>query len=207
MADNYKKLWVNTVEKQLQRSSTDGTPFIIPPGYFIQYEAQPLQIVLLSPDDEDPFAYNKLNVDNLGLIVSIDNELDGTTPLAQQDTWTKDTSQNTLRGDLDLNTALLNTAMTVDNFAAYLEIEITDGTSKSKVLRASIAIRQGVTQPTTESPDPSKQYYTAQQSEGIFLKSKVAKGVQITLQSPDGSRTRTIGIDDDGNSIDFTGTQ
>lgn len=199
---NYRKLWVNWQSKTLQRGELDATIELLPS--FLQYETVPFQIVFLAPSDSDPSAsYDRLDISNMSLKVSLNDTLDDASPLAQQETWTKDTSTNAFQGEIVVNTAAMNTYINADNKPLYFEIEVTEGTTRSKVYRANVIIQQGVTSISSESPDPSQEYYTKQESEGRFIGSRLPAGVMITLVSPDGTRERIIGVDDDGQKLDY----
>jgi len=140
------------------------------------------------------------------LTVSINDTLDDATPLAQQQTWAADSTLNFFEGVLDLNTSALNSFVgaTVTGVDAYFQIQIGQtGGQQTTVYQRKILILNSVTQPTTTAPDVLNTYYTAQQSDGLFLKSIGTNGQFITILSPSGNYARTYGVDDGGAPIDI----
>jgi len=204
LADNFRKIWCNWTDKRLQRSNVDGTSIRIPE--FRQYETIPFQVTFVEPSAADPLAsYSLLDISNSTLTVSLNDTLDDATPLAEATggDWSKDTSQNYFRGELVVNTSAMNTYVDAASKALYFQIELVDGTGRSRAYTELTTIKQSVTQVATSSPDPAKEYYTKDESTGLFRGTRFGNGEQLTLVSPDGTHERILGIDNDGNLINF----
>jgi len=199
---NFRKLWVNENTGQLQQDDTNAGPVVLAP--FRQYTTVPLQVVLLEPTPGDLIGtYTRLDVSNISLKVSFNDTVDDLTPLAQQTSWTKDTSNNTFQGTVALNTAAMNSYIDADTKALWMEVEWTEGGARSKPLTVAVQIRRSVTQITSTSPNPSNEYYTKSESHGVFIGRRLGPGEQMTFESQDESHERILGVDNDGNAIDF----
>lgn len=200
---NYRKIWVDWTNKRLLASPTTLGTITLPA--FHKYEVVPFQIGIIEPDPDDPIAtYNRLSVANMSLRVVINDTLDDAAPLVEQASWTKNTATNVFTGELDLNTAGMNSYIgSSDTLTGYFEIQIVDNTCRSKIYRALVDLRQGVSQPTTTSPDPQQEYYTKAEMEGLFPRFLRQAGEQDTWTSPDGAYERTIGVSNDGEPIDI----
>ena len=201
MPTAYRNTYINWLEKRLQIGEQNDAPFVLPE--FVKYENVPFRFYLVELAD-DGFSFNRVNISNLTLIVSIHASFDTATPAAQQATWTKDTTENTFSGELDLNTAGISAAVgSATSVSAYFQITAIDSAGGRRVLyQENITIANSVVQPTTTSPDVTQTYYTAAETDGLFLKSVNGAGVQLTLISPSGNFQRIIGVDDEGQAID-----
>lgn len=200
MATAYRNTFVNWTEKRLQQSLTNGGEFIFP--NFYKYESVPLRLRLVeagaSSDGLGDFSL--VDISNLTLRVTVNDTLDDAAPLAEQQTWTLNASQNYWEGVLDLNTAAMNTYMgSNSSMAAYIQISVAEtGGVWRTVYQRLVTIENSVAQPTTSSPDPVNTYRTAQESDGLYLSGDNRPGLELTLRSPSNNWTLTIGIDDNG---------
>ena len=97
----------------------------------------------------------------------------------------------------------MNTYIDADSKTLYLEVEIVEGTTRSKILTYTTSIARAVSQVTTSSPDPSQEFYNKAESHGLFRGTEWGAGEQLTLKSPSETYCRTLGIDDSGNAIDI----
>lgn len=195
------RLYVNLARKALQFSDQSGSAFVLPTFY--KYETVPLEITLVEPDPVSQLRYIKPDISNIALSVAINDTLDDGSPLAQQTTWTKDTTARTFTGNLELNTAGFNSFLgSSAEKAAYFEIELTEGTARWKVIVAGITVKNAVQQPATTAPSPVQEYYTKAQLDQMFAKYLNGAGQTFTLRSPSGTFERIIGIGDDGTPLD-----
>src|SRR5262245_48659 len=200
MATAYRNTWLNWIERRLQISELNGGEFVFP--RFYKYESVPLQIYLVQPDDggAGPESFSRVDISNLALRITVNDSYDDPTPLAEQATWGKDTAQNAFYGVLDLNTsgcnAYVGSATTV---SAYIQIAVSEtGGVWRVVYQRQITVENSVAQPTSTSPDPQKNYRTAEESDGLYLSGLNRPGLEITLLSPSANWSLTIGIDDNG---------
>jgi hypothetical protein len=195
-----RKLFVNFLKKTLQISDINGGAFILPP--FNKYEAVPFEIVIVEPSSSRGIdRFTRMDVSALSLSVAINDTYDDASPLAYQNTWTKDEVDNVFSGELSLNTAALNTYLGSDSSkAAYFEIAISEGTARSVIYIASVTLQNAVTQSGAVVPTPVDEYYTKAQADSQFVR-KIENGF-VTVTSPGGTYQRVLGVDDGGAAID-----
>lgn len=193
---NRRQLVIDVSTKTLVLSDKRVEPYLLPP--FAKYEKIPFDVVLIKPDPDVRGQWQRLEVADISLTISMHSSLDTASPFVQQATWTKDTSLNTLSGTLDLNTSACNTYVGSNSeVTAYFEVSYIDGDgSRQKAYFASVRIVNAVTQPTSTSPDPAQEYLTAQQCFNLFLKQYNDPGVTCTFVSGSGTITRTLGVTD-----------
>ena len=198
-----RRLFVNLDEKRLQISDRNGGAFTLP--NFNKYETVPLEIVIVQADlgSAGLNRFSRADISPLSLSISINQTFDSATPLAQQTFWSKDETTNTFSGELALNTASMNTYIGAnDSKQAYFEIEIQEGTARSKIFTALVTLQNAVTQVTSTSPAPADEYYTKSQTVAQFVGKIMGAGETITITSPGGIYQRIIGVDDGGAPID-----
>ena len=201
---NYRKLWIDWTEKRLVAGPTSLGTIKLP--VFHKYETIPFQVGVIEADPDDPItSIQQLDVSNASLRMVINDTFDTATPLVEQTSWSKNTDTRLFTGELDLNVAGMNSYIGSDNSkTAYFEVQWVEGNVRTPIFQATINLRQGVAQPTTTSPDPLQTYRTAQESDGLYIGTRLKAGEMITFVSPDGSLERTIGIKDDGTPFDLT---
>ena len=198
---NRRKLFIDWTTKTLIKGLRDQSIYILPT--FHKYETVPLEVSIVEPGTSPTAAWSKLDVDNIALTVSMNDTLDDATPFAMLDTWTKDSEQNTLSGDLILNTVAANAFIgSTASVSAYFEVQMVESSARVKLYRATVTFAQGILQPTSTSPNPSDEYYTKGQTDSLFIKPIMTAGQTITLTSSDGAWQRIIGVNDDGVPID-----
>lgn len=203
MATAKRRLFVNWYTKTLQVSDRVGSPFVLP--HFNKYEVVPLEIVIVEPDLESKgiLRFSRVDISNLSVSVALNDTYDDAAPLAYQNTFTKDETQNVFTGDLSLSTAALNSWLSSSEYKdAYFEIEIQEGSNISKVYLSTVRVYQSVSQVGAIVPSPVDEYYTKAQNDQQFLKPISGPGVQHTLTSPGNVYQRIFGVTDDGQPID-----
>jgi hypothetical protein len=133
--------------------------------------------------------------------MAINDTLEDSTPLAEQTSWSKNTSTNVFSGTLNLNTSAMNTYISATK-APYFELEVSDGTNRVKILQEVCAVAQSLLPVTTTSPDPSRVYLDYNENMGIFVPRVMGNGESITIPSPNGAYQRILGCNDDGTRRD-----
>lgn len=202
MATATRKLFVNWFTKTLQVSDRNGGIVVLPT--FNKYEVIPLEIVIVEPDTSavGPPTFVRVDISNLSLAVALNDTLDDASPLAYQNSFTKDETTNTFAGTLSLNTAALNAWLTSDSLSAYFEIEVQEGSNVSKIYLQTVTVKKSVAQVGATVPSPVDEYYTKAQANAQFLQPISPAGVQHTITSPGAVYVRIIGVTDDGVPVD-----
>lgn len=193
---------MNWLEKRLQISNQNGGGLNFPP--LAKYECIPFKWIIVATDP-DALTYGKIPIDNLSLLVTIADVFDDATPLAQYGAWTKDLTEQSFYGELDLNTPAMNTFLgSSAQTQAKFSIILTEGTARTEIWQSDITIRGSVVAPAYTSPDPLTRYLSADEIESQFVKFYNAPGRDVTFVSPSNLKARTIGGVTDGGS--FTDT-
>ena len=198
-----RRIFVNWFRKQLQVSDRNGGPVVLP--NFIKYETIPFEVVIVQPDVSvvGLDRYSRVDISNLSLSMAINDTYDDATPLVYQPTWTKNENENIFSAELALNTAALNSYLgSSDTKAAFLEIEVQEGTARSKIYIASVTLQNAVTQVTSTTPTPVDEYLTKSQQTAQFAQKVMPAGEQFTITSPSGAYVRIFGVTDGGTAID-----
>lgn len=198
-----RKLFVNVQTKSLQISDRDGGVFALAP--FNKYETVPLEIVLVESDltSRGLPKFTRLDVSPLSISVAINQTFDSAAPLAYQPTFAKDEELNMFSAELALNTAALNTYLGSNtSMPAYFEVEIQEGTARSKIYTAVITLQNAVTQISSVAPTPVDEYLTKSQQVAQFFPRVGEASGQLTFTSPGSVYQRIIGVADDGSPID-----
>lgn len=200
---NYQQLFPNISTKKLQLSDRNGGSYTLP--NWQRYETRPIEVAIVRPDSEDPLrSWSRLDVSNISLRAALSLVYDTATPIAETTVWDKVESLNVFRGDFVLNTAAVNTAIGSETSIEVLfEIEMIEGTSRVKLYTATTTLAQGVLQPTTTSPDPTREYFDKWESLGQFLRPRNDPGQTLTLVSPNSNHEVTYGIDDNGQETTY----
>lgn len=203
MAGLARKLYVNWQKKTLQLSDESSTEVDAP--IMNKYETIPLAIVIVEPAAPwTPNSFARIDITNISLKVAVNDTLDDSSPLAEQASFTKDTSTNTFYGNLELNTANFNSWLgSSASKTAYFEIEATEGVApRTKIYSKAVTVLNSVMQPTTTSPDPLKEYYTKQEMEGLFVQFRLQPGQTISIPNPANTHERVLGCQDDATELD-----
>lgn len=199
-----RKLFVNWLTKLLQVSDSNGGVVTLPE--FNKYENVPFEIVIVEPDTSaiGPPRWARIDISNLSLGVAINDTYDDASPLAYQNTFTKDEESNTFTGSLNLNTAALNAWLgSSDSKTGYFEVELQESSDNtSKIYQVAVLVKNSVLQVGATVPSPTDEYYTKAQADQQFVKPVGVAGAQITLTSPGNIYQRILGVTDDGQPID-----
>lgn len=198
-----RKLFVNIQTKALQVSELNGGVAVLP--YFNKYETVPLEIVLVELDTTATgfTKYRKLDISPLSISVAINDTFDDASPLSYQPTFVKDEESNTFSAELALNTGALNSYLgAADSKPGKFEVEIQEGTARTKVLTLDVTLQNAVTQVGAVVPSPVDEYPTKAQVAAQFMPRVGGPSEQLTLTSPNGLYQRILGVNDDGVAID-----
>lgn len=198
-----RKLFVNIQTKALQLSDRNGGVAVLP--FFNKYETVPFEIVLVELDTSARGLpqYRRLDISPLSISVAINDTFDDASPLAYQPTFTKDEESNTFSAELALNTAALNTYLgSSDTKSAKFEVEIQEGTARTKILTLDVTLQNAVTQVGAVTPTPTDEYLTKSQQVAQFVQKLMPASEQLTFTSPSGNFQRIIGVDDSGSPVD-----
>jgi hypothetical protein len=127
--------------------------------------------------------------------------------LARNNAWTA-TSQGYFEGTLNLNTSELNTAIgSADTYSTFIEINLTDSGEERVTYQETIGLIPVVKGPGTAAslPTAAVEYLTAAQQRVEFVRwFNNPAGNTIELLSPDGTRYRLLGVNNDGTALDET---
>lgn len=199
-----RKIFVNLSTKRLQVSDAKSGEFVLP--QFNKYETVPFEVVIVEPSrialgiDR----YSRVDISNLSLSIALNDTFDDASPLAYQNTFTKDEENNVFSGELAINTAALNSWLgSSDSKVAYFEIEIQEGTARNKIFTGQVTVQNSVTQVGASVPSPIDEYLTKAQTSAQFVQKILPAGEQITITSPSGTYQRILGVDDGGAAIDI----
>lgn len=189
-------LFVNVTRRILQASTTDGSTMAVPA--FTYGDVYDLKVALIEQTGSGIGAtYTVLSPGSLGLKVGIGQR--GQSPLVLQDTFTA--SGNFLVAQLDCTPAGYATAIDAGT-ALYLEVKAGDSGNFKTVFQELCTNRRAVSTTASASPAPSDQYYSKAEIDALFAKMVNTAGRTITLTSPDGTRQRILGVNDDGSAQD-----
>lgn len=204
MAVFARKLFINWTTKKRQSGENSSAPE--PTLIFHKYEQVPFEIVIVEPvpGRTDLNSFQRIDIANLTLSVTVNEALDDGSLLALQETWTKDTTENKFSGSLNLNTAAFNTWLgSTAEKSAYFEVQLLDSDGdRVKVVSEACLVRLGVLQTTTASPDPNQNYLTVEQAQGLFVPRILQLGENISWADTNGTIFRTVGTDANGTAID-----
>lgn len=196
----FRTFYINWVQKRFQLSDTNGGQLVFPP--LNKYEVIPFKFFIVQPDPGQ-ITFSKVPLDNLSLTVTINNTYDDSSPLVQQASWTKDLTEHSFTGELDLNTADFNSYMGSSAvMTPLLSFLLTEGTARSEILQSIVTINGSLVPPTYTAPNPLQRFYTADEMDALFVKFINAPGRELTLTSPGNLKQRIFGIGDDESRID-----
>lgn len=203
-------LFLDVENKLLVTSLTNASPFRgLATAY--QYAYYNFQVTPVRPNGNvTGTLYTKLDLDNLTLKMGIGARAGGEDLLAYTapGSWTKNYDSGAsgpgyFSGAFDLNTTEMNTAVgSSDSISSFFEIQLGDSGNYRTAYNSAITIYATVmtSGAAASLPTVADQYYTKEEIAGLFV--KLYGSETVTLVSPDGTRFRTLGIDNDGNAID-----
>jgi hypothetical protein len=187
---------------------TDKSAAEVPAGFwdFYKYGSRSLTIGIIEPAfPYGPNSFARVDITALALSASISSTLDNATPEAEQTSWTKDTTNMTFSGTLELNTAPMNGFIgSSDSLTAYFQLKIT-GSEGAEPFRRTVNLKQSATKPATTAPDAIKIYPTLDEVLGMCLPRVLGPGESLVLQDGNSQVLRVIGVRLDGTPQDDNG--
>ncbi len=163
-----------------------------------------------------PF-FDRVALDNLDFELVLGPRAGATAILAAQYVWAKQSAADTegksgyFYATLDLNTTEMNTAMaSEDTLTRHLEFRLKrTGGVFGPVCQVSVQIIAAVKDPSGAAsiPTPAPSYLTRDECLALFVQWNNAivpanAGRNVILLSPDGTRTRELGVANDASPID-----
>lgn len=209
---------LSTPQGAVFKSLTDRTALQL--GPFYQGSAIPFRIFPVLPTgNATGLLFSKIALANLTLELVLGIRTGTNQIYAAQYEWT---AQNGPDADgksgywyatLDLNTDELNAALTGETLECYLEFRLARGAAAAgPVYQQRILVVAAVKDPggAASIPTPAPSYLTAQQCLALFVAWNNAiipanAGRNLLLSSPDATKTRELGVGDDGAPIDNAG--
>ena len=168
------------------------------------YQASQLSLRWYPIRPDGQFSYVRIPVTGLTLDIAIGERAGAEVIKARQNVWTAH-ADGYLYATLNLNTTDLNNAITGDTFTTYLEIQMTESGNARPTFQEQITIQSVVIGPAGASalPAAASQFLTREQCLQMFVKwTENLAGNAIELASPDGTRFRLIGVNNDGSAMD-----
>lgn len=209
MAAAYLELFCDIVNRKLVSGVISSAAFVLNDLY--QGDKLSIRFWPLRPTNaavRSTFA--KVDIDSLSLRLAIGAAAGAESLLASQTTWSKQYDDGAQTGylyaDLDLNTTEMNAAIGSASFiTSFIEARLSDSGVERVVFQQAIRVLAGVITPSGSGslPLPETTYFT--QAEVLALFAQLAPngaGRTITLTSPDGTKQRIIGVNNDGSGLD-----
>ena len=146
-------LYIDVQNKELVKGLYDKSAFQLPALF--HEDSFDLKIYLLQPTGDSAAPFSKVDIDALGMKVGIGSTDD---LLTLQTTWTKDTSDDSFSGELELDTTEMVAAFSgKDTLNKIFEVEITNGAKRDTVLQIPVSldkdiIREASLETTSYSP-------------------------------------------------------
>lgn len=196
-----QKIYIDWLNKKLKAGPNTSTPFVFP--RLFQGDVTPYQVTIIEPDPTQPTRYQIVDNANMALSMAVSSTPIGTasspTPFVTQYTWSKDSSIKAFYADVAFNTAELNTFLGAESQkTAYLEFEVTEGTSIATVWQGEVTIRADVIEASSAVVAPGQTALTLEQAKQMFVTWLWDAGRQMISVSPDGTRKTVLYTDDDG---------
>jgi hypothetical protein len=198
-------LYNDVVNNRLVKGLTNAESFAFNSAGIYQGSKLTLRWYPLQPTGSVTSPFTLLSVTGLSIDIAIGPRAGAESILARQNTWV-DSGNGYLEATLNLNTSELNTAIgTSDSLSTYFEIAMTESGSTRTVYQESISVTSVVIGPGTAAslPSAATEYLTAAQVRAEFVRFfNNPNGATIELLSPDGTRSRLMGVNDDGTAQD-----
>ena len=197
-------LYVNWYTQRFMKSPRNSALFV--PPNFHENDIIPIVIQVLQPDPDTYNGFTTPDISSMSLSFTMEDTSDGEVVVAQY-TWSKDLTTGRFSAEVDFGTATLNTWIGESTTkSALLKIKKTEGTSTTTLISQNATIEADGTDAELGDVLPTQTPLSKEEALQLFMSKFGNSGDTLTLVSPDGTRTRTLGIDDNGISIDSTGT-
>jgi hypothetical protein len=205
-------LFNDIVNRTLVTNLNNQTPFRFAPFY--QAEKINIRLIPVTPTNggSAPF-FSKADISNLLPFLYVGPRAGATALLAAQEVWTAvpDPAASTgyFAATLDLNMTAMNTAIgTNDSISTLLEIHWSESGLRRIGFQTPITVNSTVYDIAGASvlPTPSASYPTWAEAKAVFVKwfnnDLADRGKTITVNSPDGTAWRIIGVNNDKSALD-----
>jgi hypothetical protein len=198
-----KDIFVDLQNERFVVSSTNSASFSWPRIFHTDDLHLAARFLKANPTgNQQTRPYTLVDISGASLTAKLYNSL-GTTILASQSTWTKDTSNNILSAQLNLNTAAMVAAVgSSASITTQLELTLLLSDGQYTVRNDTLTIYRALNSAADPVPVPGQHHLTLEEAIGIFVQFISPAGATITLRSPDGSQERILGVDNDGNPTD-----
>ena len=201
-------LFVNIATQKLNSDSIRGISISAP--CFVQGDSVPLTITFTKDGVAQDYNGYALAVSLSGGVAgSGDGKPTGTaggpTPIALQTSWSWSSLNNRFSGTLNLNTTEFRDLLgALDKGTSVLEISASapSGAVESYQYSARIFAEVHEAAGGTTAPTPEEDFPTRAEALALFARLVGLDGQCIVLVSPDGTRRRTIGVNNDGSAKD-----
>lgn len=166
-----------------------------------------LQIQIVDPTGNFNSPYSLVDLAGFGLRASVGmtptGSAGGPAPLALQDTFTWDAANKWFTADLALNTTSINTFIgALPSIGAYFELNLTFAGNRITILQTTFTLKAVVDELSSTVPATGDVYLTFAESIAYFFPIVGKPGQTLTFVSPDGTKKREIGVNNDGSGID-----
>ena len=187
----------------------NGSPQTIPDQF--QSDTVSLKIQCVNPSSTTlPLGSSPYVVQDMagsGLRVAIGQTPTGTpggpAPLALQDTFVWDTVNQWFTADLPLNNSSIDTYIgALAQIGAYFEITQTVAGNRKKFLQTTFTLRAVVDEGTSTVPPGGDVFLTKAEQLAYFFPIVGTPGMTLTFVSPDGTKKRELGVNNDGSAMD-----
>lgn len=176
-----------------------------------QYESYVIKYFPVVPSGNTLRPWTQVAVGNLTVKMGIGPITGAEVRLAAQDTWTPVTTadsasyNNYLTATLNLNTTLLNAALTGDTLSSYFEIQLGESGVYRVVYQTPITVKATVidSSGTATLPQAAASYYTKDEIDNGFVKFSNAAGAGVIITSPNGKQILLRAVDEADGSATF----
>jgi hypothetical protein len=199
-------LYNDILNNKLVRGLTDNGEFTMPP--LVQYGSYALKVYPVYPTKIFPPSFAKVNISGMTLTAGIGVRAGNESLYAYQGTFALNTTEYYFYGNLDCNTSEMNTAIgTSDSISTYFELRLTESGVARVTYQTAIKVYGAVDHVTAGGtlPTAAANYLTREECLAMFVKfvgDSGDAGKTIALISPDGTKQRIIGVNDDGSAKD-----
>lgn len=198
-------LYVDTFNKALV-ASADSTARVILPSFYYG-DVLTMNVYCLQPDASggvyatvpvlQPFTVQSVAGFTLRMVIG-DLGNDTTTPVAEQNTWTKSADNAYLYASFSLATTAIQTALAaVDSFQKYFEIKKDTGGNLETIVQQLVTVRRRAISPTTVVPASPQTPISKEEVAGSYMPLEQLQHTKWVVVSPNGTKF-LLWVDDDG---------
>ena len=198
--------YINTFSKAMQASPASGSIFTPPPFY--QGDILPVQVQILTPNSAGGAnSYTFPDISNTSIEATMGAQPVGNVadaPFMTQYAWTKNIANGIFTANFDFTSASVDAFVgSAPNRQAWLQFTILEGASKQTIWGGLVQINAtAIKNVAPGAPPPGQINLTLQDALQRFPQFKRLAGQQDTWLSPDGTRQRIIGVNNDGTGLD-----